>query len=659
MTSFENYLNSFKADMPEKKEFKGRKQEAVNQNGELTDINNDKKANIADALNDGIFTAREYQGLTEAYQAGPADKADFDKALNIFLQGDVPSTGVNFSDQINEISMDQGTNKEMVFSETNKSHGYAKADLVTGNIGVKITDRDGINTDSKEDIDINLTGETTINTIIPDDVDIPPGVNVSVNNNAISLNFAFFELLNIKLEKSGKDSNIVITPPDPKLIEVAKKLGAKVPDIDEKMVGQLFGLKEGAVKKEDGKYRASLLDYIKNKFPDGIPVGSKKLNLNTLDTSKVIIKEAEIIDDKLRVRLDFNNTAINAGTGKDETKPKLNETMEINLSVGEIKLGQEVSPASALSYGTVKISNISEAIKKALSDLGEGHLKDVKVDWKNQAMIISASLSDGPVKAAIPFKISETSVSMDLSGVKALGIPVIKAAERINQYLSNTTEINSAVRKNTISFDINELILKSGVNLAKDYKVQYASIGDNSISFMLSKKEQKASDFPAPAKQPPVFPKNIVSPVIGVDTGGNGIFGAGYTRATPLGQSLIGSLFHLDKNLGTVPNLSYSYLDHTVNFAASGSTDGAFRGEVSTGIRGSANPVGIPVYLEADPLGLGIKASKDGVSPYLPLKIGGGYDDGKYTAGLFYQHNFVIGGKDDNIFGATAGIRWK
>ena len=57
-------------------------------------------------------------------------------------------------------------------------------------------------------------------------------------------------------------------------------------------------------------------------------------------------------------------------------------------------------------------------------------------------------------------------------------------------------------------------------------------------------------------------------------------------------------------------------------------------------------------------LASGIKVNKDDIHAYMPMKIGMGYDNGVFTTGGFYQHNFVIGAKDDNIFGITAGLKF-
>ena len=56
------YLNKFRQEFPQKKEFQGIKKDAEHQ-GVLKDLNKDKKLNIADALDDGVLTQKEFKAL--------------------------------------------------------------------------------------------------------------------------------------------------------------------------------------------------------------------------------------------------------------------------------------------------------------------------------------------------------------------------------------------------------------------------------------------------------------------------------------------------------------------------------------------------------------------------------------------------------------------
>lgn len=653
MTTFESYSDALHRAGPLRKPFNGTVREAVNENGKLTDLNRDGQTDLADALNDGQLSHKEYNALLELHGVADADRTVFNHALATSLAGKVPGA-LSFVEQVEALAQGDDQTALHLYG-TSQANSYQQADVVTGHLQIQITDHNGFAKPAKDDLDLNLNGSLTVKTDMPKDFNLPP--IASPYQNGIQFGIMGMNLLSLTFKTQDKDSLLVITPPSPKVLGLAQSLGIKLPAINTQTVADMLGVPVALVKLEGPLLTVSSLALLQHKYPHGLPFGGKKLQINTLDLSGMAVTDVQIKPEQVALKLKFNQVNLGAGMGTATAQRQAKEKLTVNLATKDLNLSAP-KEMSLISSAQIELGQMAEALQNFIAQESQGQLKNIQVTWKDNQMTLAAQGQQAPFKAVIPVKVVGNALQIDCSGLKVLGLPLPLAAARLNQYLSNTTPFQSKVEGNTLWLNADELLVKQFPDLAKSHRIEALNIHKGNLTLTMTRNPHEASVYQAPQSLPPVHPPNIMSPFVGATTQGDALVGLGYTRAIPLGRSPLGQILGLKPETGTIPHLSYSYLDNTYSGAVSIATDGTLRGDVSTGLRASATPIGLPLYAQVEPLGIGIATSKAGTHAYLPMKIGTGYDNGRLSAGVFYQHNFGLGGADDNILGVAGGVRW-
>lgn len=660
----ENFYNQFKQALPHKVAFNGQKNEAIDlTHNTLRDINQDGQLNIADVFHDGSLTQKELKALKEHtlkdVQTDDRLEAEvaFDKGMAAFLEGQQKAE-LQFLTPLQILSQGK-SNHELLFFDVNRQEGYDKVDLITGNLNIHLIDKDGFYVDSKDDMSLTLNGEAVLDIALPDDLKLPAIVTASANNQKISLTLmGLYEVFALELKEQEKSAHLVVTPPSQSLINLAKKFNVDIDEFTPDTLAELLKIDRSLITQKGEHLWVNLDQLINTKFPEGITMAGKKVKPHKISLEGLSFQEASRHDNHLKITLGLENYNLNMGTGTQPTQGHIDETIDADLALRDIKIGQTEEPLAAMSTLHLSLANITEDLKIALNETAEGALKELTINWQGNQMHISAKLADAPVKLNIPVTIDNTTLSFDLAKTRALGIPVPKLAERLQQYLANKTHFQSKLTGSTISLNLDEMMAKEAPQIGETHRLEHIQLENGTLTLTLTKNSRDPQLMKPPQKQPPQYPRHEINTTAGYETGGSGVFGINYSYNVPMGQSLIGRAVGADKNLGKLPGVSYTYLDRTYSAGTSVGTDGSVRIEGLTGVRVSGNPFGMPAYAKIEPVGIGVKMNKNGARPYIPTKVELGYDDGKWNVGAYYQHNTVINGKDDNIVGVTAAVRW-
>jgi len=554
--------------------------------------------------------------------------------------------------------------------------GNIFGELKTEDLKVGLVDKDGLTTDSKNDINLSVDGKVSasidFNSILKSAAGFggivtalkePPGIKVELKTLFTP------EVLSLRL--SGQDKLAL------HIGKAVQLLGME--DEILKNLANIFKISEkDMISTGDGNYTIDIKKIINNSKK--LDINGKNFKINEIIPGNITMDIPNSTTPGFHtINVNLNNTKLQAGTGNAETNESLPDDVisaKINADVrldetgrnyqtginvdGNASLRDKSGFDFAVDYqkngtdikGDIKINNFDKSIENILKETieknSQGKFKaDIKVVRDNNGLKLKINGQYG-IEADLNIGIKDNKLNVDLGHVKLLKLPALEAPERAEKILKAYLPLNR--NKDVISIDINETLNKYlPDSIRNQYKLTNISLTDKGLEIKFNSLKQ--GEVPPPKPELPPIDFKAGKP--------NGIhLDAGVMNSAPA----ITLSYQRDVYKLNVAPLSDPLVRVTagpvVSLGLGNGEAGHVRAGVGSEARVSLAPVGAPFFI-----GLGTDLTygnlgTDGGKVALGLGPTVGYDNGKVTAGIGYKREFVINGKDFNTVTASVGIRF-
>lgn len=541
---------------------------------------------------------------------------------------------------------------------------------------LKVIDKDGLQTDSKNDITLSLDGKLSaaidFNSILRSfggfnakvtGLNNPPGIRVDLKTLFTP------EVCTLRLE--GQDKLAI------HIGKAVQLLGMESEIL--KNLANIFKISEqDFISSGNGNYALDLKKVLNN---------FKKLNLNGKNLQINEIKPGDISIDvpnpttpgPHNINIKLNNTKVQAETGSSATNETLPDDAVLAKVNGYIKfdeIGRNYQTAVnvdgnaslmdkagfdfSVDYqkngkditGDIKINNFEKSVEAILKDYinknSQGKFKaDVKIIRDNNSLKVKIDGQYG-VSADLNMELKDNKFNIDLGHIKLLKLPALEAPERAEAILKAYLPLKR--NEDIISIDINSTLNKYlPDSIRTQYKLTDINLTNNGLNIKFNSFKE-GETVPTKPELPQIDFKASKPNGIHLETC--------LMNSTPsLTLSYQRDVYKLNVSPLSDPVVRVT-IGPVVSLGLGNGEAGHIRVGAASEARLALTPIGAPYFVGlGTDLTYGNLGTQDnkfafGLGPTI------GYDNGKVTAGIGYKREFVFSGKDFNAFSASVGIRF-